>query len=75
MTTTFWPQRATFACLFGVAIGCTNAFKTPAPFSGPELFDTHPFGVVSLAYLPDGTTLASGDGDGKIKFWQVPAIP
>jgi WD40 repeat protein len=33
--------------------------------------DDSTWGITAVAFSPDGKTLASGDGDGNIKFWHV----
>jgi hypothetical protein len=47
----------------------------PAPEAGrpKEIasFQAHRFTVQSLAFSPDGKTLASGGSDGRVKFWEV----
>jgi len=36
-----------------------------------SVLEGHTAGVNSVAFSPDGTTLASGSGDGTIKLWDV----
>ena len=36
--------------------------------------EAHGFWVTSLAFTPDGKTLASGSADQKVKVWDVPAV-
>src|SRR5262245_62401378 len=53
-----------------------HALSAPARSSAqePKLRDTlvgHTDGVTSVAYSPDGKTLASGGLDGTIKLWNV----
>jgi WD40 repeat protein len=38
------------------------------------MIDDSTWGITAIAFSPDGKTLASGDGDGKSKFWQVPDV-
>lgn len=38
------------------------------------LVDDTSWGVTSLAFLPDGTELAGGNGAGRVRFWSVEAM-
>src|SRR5689334_15529582 len=69
------------ACLglVGVWLGLVSAGWVP-PWPGspgqPQLRATlggggHKGGVTSVAYSPDGKTLASGSGDSTVKLWDV----
>jgi WD40 repeat protein len=51
----------------GVCLGPARAQDPPEVF--PQL--GHSQGVFSLAFTPDGNTLASGSADNTVKFWDV----
>jgi WD40 repeat protein len=50
-----------------VCVGAARAQERPEVF--PQL--GHSQGVFSLAFAPDGNTLASGSADNTVKFWDV----
>jgi WD40 repeat protein len=50
-----------------------SVYALPWPQAGqqvPALLGSHPWGIFALAFSPDGSRLASGDGDGVIKLWE-----
>ncbi len=67
------PLPAVF--LLTATIGCAHLAATQAQAQGPPDIAWMPGGhvweVTSVAYSPDGKTLASGSGDETIKLWQV----
>jgi WD40 repeat protein len=71
MTTGSWRtlQISVTALIVVAAIGLWYSARGPhdefATLSG------HTDGVFSLALSPDGTTVASGDGDGTVRLWDV----
>ena len=40
-----------------------------------RIVDPSTWGITAIAFSPDGRTLATGDGAGKVKMWDVPAGP
>jgi WD40 repeat protein len=67
----FAPPWVT-VCLSVVSLGLGPL--SPLSAQEPKLRDTlkgHTTVVFSVAYSPDGKTLASGNSDGKIKLWDV----
>ena len=53
----------------------------PVPAGGAAIAVVHPWAteeagdVHALAVSPDGSRLAAGSGDGKIRLWKIPALP
>ena len=44
---------------------------TPTPTPGAEVMTSHRDGILSVAFSPDGQTLASGSADGTIRLWRL----
>jgi WD40 repeat protein len=57
-----------------VGMTCLGLLLSPLSAQEPKLratLNVHPEAVFSVAFSPDGKTLASGSGDGTIKLWDV----
>ena len=67
-----WVVVQSLGCLGLICVG----WILPPAQSAEEpklrsVFKAHAFGVSSVAYSPDGKTLASTGADGRIKLWEV----
>jgi len=62
---TIFLQNQPFA-----AVACSSYFLT-VPFKERVILRGLTGDVLSVAFSPDGKTLASGSGDGTIKLWDV----
>ena len=65
-----WPSRPTAGRSPPAAAGPSNCGRWARP-SWRALMDGHTGVVRSVAYSPDGGTLASGGGDHEIRLWEV----
>jgi WD40 repeat protein len=65
---------STFVVLFlaGIVLCVVLLVKAP-PATSPEIFlsDTSARLIISIAWSPDGKTLASVDGDGTLNLWSI----
>jgi WD40 repeat protein len=63
------------ACLALAATGLIDLPRASAQQPKPRaVLDAHRGSVSSLAYSPDGKTLATGGDVGGIKLWDVPNV-
>ena len=73
MTRRIWAASlaASLVVFAAICIGSGGARAQDRPVVFPQL--GHSQGVFSLAFSPDGNTLASGSADETVKLWDVPS--
>ncbi|MFD9501312.1 TIR domain-containing protein [Streptomyces sp. NPDC060035] len=67
----FSPTGQTLAAGGDSRVRLWDVADPSRPVVRPELFTQSRFGIETLEFSPDGTTLATGDSDGLVTLWDV----